>query len=292
MIKKILKILGLTFLCTIILGFAFYLYVHININGKLKKKYDVKIASLQIPSDSASLAKGAHLIAIKGCSECHGNNLEGKVINDDAVFGRLVATNLTKGKGGLPQDYNTEDWIRSLKHGLHRSNTALVFMPSGETAKLSEEDMQCLVGYLQQLPPIDNQLPEIDLGFLAEILGYLDQVPLIPAEKIDHKSVLTKSIDRSSPIAYGKYLAISCSSCHRENMKGGDALGPGMPPVPDLTSTGATGRWTLTEFTKAVRTGSRPDGSVMDNNNMPWKMTAQYTDEEITVLYQYFKSIK
>ena len=292
MLKKILKGIGWTLLTLIAFGFVFYAYISVNINKRLEKKYNVETTTLQISSDSLSLANGAHLVAIKGCNDCHGNRLEGKIMNDDGMFGLLVATNLTKGKGGLPSNYGTEDWIKSLKHGLNKDNEPLIFMPSHETTKLSEEDMKVIIAYMQQLPPVDNELPETDLGFLAKILGYLDQVPLIPAEKIDHNAALTKSIDRSSPIAYGKYLAVSCSGCHRDNMKGGDPLGPGMPPVPDLTSTGTTGNWTVEKFIQALRTGERPDGTVMDNNQMPWKMTSKYTDGELIALYEYFKSVK
>lgn len=292
MVKKILKGIGWTLLILVVSGLSFYLYVSLNINARLEKAYNVEKSTVEIPSDSASLANGAHLVAIKGCTDCHGNSLEGKIMNDDPLFGRLVATNLTKGKGGLPQDYRTEDWMKAFRHGLNRNNTPLIFMPSAETAQLSEGDLKSLIAYLDQLPPVDNELPKMDLGFLAEILGYFDVVPLIPAEKIDHNAPLIKSVDRSSPVAFGKYLAIFCSACHKPTMKGGEPAGPGMPPVPDLTSTGATGRWTLEQFNHALRTGERPDAKAMNNDEMPWKMTAQYTDEEISALYEYFKSLK
>ncbi len=292
MIKKILKGVGFSLLLTIMGGLAFYVYIHVQINRRLEKRYTIEVSSLKIPADSLSIVRGAHLVAIKGCNDCHGDKLEGKIMSDDALFGLLVATNLTKGKGGLRRDYGTEDWIRSLKHGLNHDNSPLIFMPSHETSRLSEDDMKCLIAYLQQLPSVDNTVPETDPGFLAEILGYFDQIPLIPAEKIDHGSALAESVDMSSPTTYGRYLSVSCSGCHRDNMKGGGPLGPGMPPVPDLTSAGTTGRWTSDQFMQALRTGKRPDGRVMDSDQMPWKMTSHYTDEEITALYQYFKSIQ
>ncbi|SFE18092.1 hypothetical protein [Spirosoma endophyticum] len=65
-----------------------------------------------------------------------------------------------------------------------------------------------------------------------------------------------------------------------------------MPPVPNLTSTGNVGKWTKAQFFATLRTGKTPSGHQIDNENMPWKMTAQYSDKELASLYQYFQSIR
>ncbi|CAN5565973.1 hypothetical protein BH09BAC4_BH09BAC4_45740 [soil metagenome] len=41
-----------------------------------------------------------------------------------------------------------------------------------------------------------------------------------------------------------------------------------------------------------LRTGKTPSGHQIDNENMPWKITAQYSDKELASLYQYFRSIQ
>jgi hypothetical protein len=43
------------------------------------------------------------------------------MIEDDAL-GRLVSANLTHGKGGLPADYQTADWVMALRHGVGRKD--------------------------------------------------------------------------------------------------------------------------------------------------------------------------
>lgn len=47
--------------------------------------------------------------------------------------------------------------------------------------------------------------------------------------------------------------------------------------------------WTLADFTTALRTGKRPDGSEL-NPVMPWKLTALMTDQEIEALWNYLRS--
>jgi cytochrome c553 len=288
--KKILKVVGIVLASIGLIVFVFYIYASWQVDARLGKKYYIIPERFPIPSDSAAIAWGKHLVDIKGCSDCHGDDLAGKVFNDDALIGTMAGPNLTYGRGGLPHDYVTADWVRALKHGLNRENLPLIVMPSLETSKMSQEDMKAMIAYLNSLPPIDNIVPKSNLGIMMKVLVHLDQVPIISAEKIDHNSTLAINIDRSSPLVYGKYLAVMCSACHRDNMKGGEPMVPGLPSVPDLTSTGASGRWTQDQFNEALRTGKRPDGTALDPS-MPWQMTKHYSDDELQALYTYFKSL-
>jgi mono/diheme cytochrome c family protein len=76
-------------------------------SAHLAKKYEIPATPISVSSDSASLARGRHLAtAIGKCVECHGENLAGRVLGDNAVFGRLVASNLTNGRGGALARYD------------------------------------------------------------------------------------------------------------------------------------------------------------------------------------------
>lgn len=121
---------------------------------------EVQVQSLEISSNSTAIAKGAHLAAIKGCAECHGDDGSGKVMLEDPAMGLIAASNLTRGKGGLPSSYNNTDWVRALKHGLRTNGTPLLVMPSQETTLLSAEDMSAIIAYYNSLPPVDKQLPQ------------------------------------------------------------------------------------------------------------------------------------
>ncbi len=288
--KKFLKIVAAVFFSLISLVLMFYVYASYQVDQRLQTEYMVIPQEFPIPTDSLSWSNGKHLVDIKGCADCHGADLGGQVFHNDILVGKLAAPNLTRGAGGIPPDYSTGDWVRALKHGLDRNNHPLVIMPCVETSKMSEEDMKSMIAYLKSLPPVDNTVPKSKLGLMVTALASLNQVDVIPAEKIDHQQELIKSVDKSSPLQFGKYLSSMCSGCHRDHMKGGPPLAPGFPPVPDLTSTGATGRWTQQEFNTTLRTGTRPDGSMLDPN-MPWQMTKHYSDEELQALYTYFRSL-
>ncbi|WKZ59284.1 MAG: c-type cytochrome [Cyclobacteriaceae bacterium] len=291
MLIRILKGTGIALLSIGILIVGVYGYMYYQVQTRINQKYVVQAPVLNIRYDSAQLACGERLAIVKGCRDCHGDDMGGKVFVDDPGLGLLIGKNLTKGKGGLPNDYSTEDWVLALKHGIRRDGKTLLFMPSYEFTHLSEEDMSAIIAYAQSLQPVDRKLPDHNLKPLSYILASLDKLPLIVAEKIDHSTELIKQVKSEVSVDFGKYLSTSCTGCHRPNMKGGDPIAPGFPVVPDVTTSGNVGKWTEDQFITVLRSGKTPEGKEIDPKNMPWPMTAAYTDTELKALYAYLKSI-
>lgn len=291
MFRKIFIGLGIVIAVIIVIASGYYTKVYISTEARINKIYTVTPQSIEISGDSAEILYGGRLVTAKGCTECHGSDLGGKVFADDAALGYLAGRNLTKGKGGLPEYHNTSDWVLALKHGIRRDGKPLLFMPSHEFTLLSEGDMAAIIAYTQQLPKVDRSFGENKVGPLGRILTDLDKLPLIPAEKIDHSRTLVKEIKPEVSIAYGKYLSIACQGCHRENMKGGDPVAPGYPVVANITSSGHPGKWTEDQFMTTLRTGLTPEGKALNTNEMPWNMTSAYTDTELKALFVYLKSI-
>lgn len=292
MIRKFLKWTGIVLTGVALAAIGTYTYVSVSMKSRMTKAYAFEQETIEIPTDSAAIARGKHLVAIKGCQDCHGTNLEGKVMNDDGAIGRLVAGNLTHGKGGLPAGYEVSDWVAALRHGVHQDGKPLIFMPSHETTLLSQQDMAALIAYCRQIPEVDHVLPKNDLGPVAIVMSYLGKMPLLSVEKIDHEKPMVARADSTEGAGQGKYLAVSCSGCHRENFKGGEPLAPGFPPVPDITRAGHVGKWTKAQFITTLTSGKTPEGHVLKNEDMPWKMTAQYTRRELSSLYDYLQSIQ
>lgn len=289
--KKALKWIGIVIGSLVTLALIFYAIVYFNIGHRISKTYAFQQETILIPTDSATIAQGAHLVAIKGCTDCHGKNMEGKVMINDGGLGTLTAPNLTKGVGGLPNEYNTVNWLTALRHGVNKQGNPLLLMPSHESTLLKEKDMAAIIAYCQQLEPVNNELPVTKIGPVVRVMTFLGKMPLLSVEMIDHNAPMTGEILQGDLITEGKYLAISCKGCHRDNMQGGAPLAPGFPEVPNITAMGPSGKWTQEQFTTMLRTGKTPTGRQIDNENMPWKMTAQYTDEEINALYTYLHSL-
>ncbi len=252
----------------------------------IRRTYDFAESSVQAATDSASLARGRHLVeAIGKCQECHDADMGGKMWVDEPAFGRLAGSNLTGGRGGVGA-YSDADFERALRHGVGPDRRPLIFMPSEAFASLSDQDLAAILGYLRTLPPVDRELPEPKVGPVARALYLGGNLPLLPVRLIEHEA------SRSTPVPgvtveYGKYLATigGCRSCH------GLALaGDANPDAPDIT-VGRIGGWTEEDFFRSIRQGKRPDGSVIDPEKMPWVRSSQMTDEEMQAVWTYMRSV-
>lgn len=291
MSRKILKISGIVLGSIIALIAIFYAKVYISTEQRLNKRYEVTARVLPVKYDSASYELGARLIVAKGCTDCHGEDLGGRIFIDDPALGLIVASNLTYGNGGLPASYDDYDWTLALKHGLRRNMKPLWFMPSHEYARLTEEDLSAIVSYASRIPNVDRALPNNSLGPVGRILTDLNKFPLLPAEHIDHSAQPVKLVKQEPSIEFGRYLSVACEGCHRSNMKGGDPVAPGFPEVANITSSGNPGKWTEAQFMNTLRTGVTPEGKQLNPKEMPWTMTKAYTDVELKALYAYLTSL-
>ncbi|MET1054371.1 MAG: c-type cytochrome [Pedobacter sp.] len=295
MFKKVLKWIGITVLSALILLTFAYGLISWSVNNRINSRYSFKknVAMLPDSADSSVLLRGKRLLAIKGCNECHGAHLDGQLIIDDKMVAILPASNLTRGKGGLPADFSDQDWMMALQHGVSKEGQPLWLMPSQESALMTEKDLRAIIAYCKTISPVDHILPEKQIGPMGKVLTFFDKLDLLSVEKIDHQAAAVKEVseDKES-IALGKYLSVSCTGCHRQDFRGGDPVAPGFPEVPDISPSGDPGKWTQQQFFTALRSGKKPSGKQMDSRYMPWKMTAQYTDRELASLYLYLHSIK
>ena len=291
MFKKILKITGIVLGSVVGLVALFYTKVYFSTEARMNKRYDITARALPISYDSASYELGGRLLVAKGCTDCHGEDLGGKIFIDDSALGLLVARNLTYGKGGLPSSYDEYDWTLALKHGVRRNMKPLLFMPSHEFTRLTDQDLAAIISHASRVPNVDRVLPQNKLGPVGRILTDLGKLPLLPAEMINHQSTQVKLVRQEVSIDFGKYLSVACEGCHRSDMKGGAPVAPGFPVVANITSTGNPGKWTEEQFINTLRTGHTPEGKKLNPKEMPWTMTKAYTDVELKALYVYLTSL-
>jgi mono/diheme cytochrome c family protein len=264
--------------------------------ARMRKTYTVQVDPVAIPTDAESIAMGGHLLTIRGCVDCHGENLGGKAFIDEAPMGRLFASNLTRGTGGVGSRYTDVDWVRAIRHGVGPDGRPLLFMPSYEYYPLSDEDLGMMIAYLRNAPPVDQPLPVSTVGPMGRALFLAGQFPLLPAEMIDHTAPRAPAPERGATVAYGEYLAVSCTGCHGPGFSGGKIPGtpPDFLPARNITLDAETGlgQWTEADFFRAMREGQRPDGTALNPTFMPWEMvTSKMTDDEIRAIWLYLQTI-
>jgi mono/diheme cytochrome c family protein len=263
-------------------------------SARLNRTYTFTNLPLAIPSDAASIARGQHLVvAIAKCADCHTADLSGGLVFD-APPARIIAANLTRGTGGIGAQFSDADWVRAIRHGVGPDGKPLLFMPSQVFAALSDPDLADIIAYVKSVPPVDRTLPASAVKPLGRMLLLMGQVPLLPAEMIDHAALPLVAPPRGVTKDYGRYLAVTggCTDCHGGNLSGRPISGapPEFPPAANLTPGGDLAHWSDADIVRALREGARPDGSVL-NPFMPWKATRSMTDDEIAALIRYLRSI-
>ncbi len=291
-LKKIIKGIGVAAGVLVLLIIVTYLIIYFKTEARINKVYNYTIPDIKIPMDKASITQGAHLFHIRGCGDCHGKNLAGKIYKDDGMLLRLTVPNITKGPGGLPAGFSNRDWIRVLRHGVDENGKSLWLMPAHETAQLSSDDMGKLIAFCKSRPPASSPVNKLhEIGPIGRVVIMLDQAVILPAERINHTAPLTAVTKPEVSAAYGKYLTTGCQGCHRPNLQGGGPLAPGYPPVPNITSSGEPGGWNEPLFIKTIRTGVTPEGKKLRPEFMPWKNMTHFTDDELKAIFMYLKSL-
>ncbi|GIX06393.1 MAG: cytochrome c [Candidatus Poribacteria bacterium] len=250
-----------------------------------------------IPMDPELFERGRRLAAgLLRCTSCHGEDLGGKVALEDSRYGRFVAPNLTTGPGGVGAAYTDADWVRAIRYGRDPQGRPLRWMPVADYIGLADSDLAALITYLKAIPPVRRELPEFSLSLLARWDYVRGRFRLSDAEQVNLELEPPLTPPRSSPAAYGRYLAKigGCNTCHGERWNGARIpyAPPDAPPAPNLTPhlTEGLGSWSEEDFRRALRTGRRPDGQLLDPW-MPWQNFAHLSDEEVRALWAYLWSL-
>lgn len=258
---------------------------------RMRAHFDVPSHALAVPTDSASIARGQHLVQIRGCIACHGEKLAGHVEVDDPMIGRLAGPNLTRGGRGAA--LSDADWERAVRHGVRRDGSPLFVMPALEHTGLSDEDLGAMVAYARSLAPDAAVPPPSRAGPVIRGLMVARQADVLSAEQIDHAKAHPTSVRPDTTIEYGRYLASMCAGCHGPGFSGGKIVGapPDWPPAANLTRKGNLGRWSERDFAHLLKSGLRPDGTPIDSANMPIRITKHLDDVEVKALYAFLQSV-
>ncbi len=267
--------------------------------ARLGRTYDPQVARIPIPTDSASVARGGHLVeAVTLCHGCHGEDLAGGVLVDEPGIARIYASNLTSGRGGVGGVYTDVDWVRAIRHGVNPEGRGLMIMHSDAYQKLGMADLAAIVAYVKSVPPVDREHPPTRGAALGKVfiaLGLFDteSMPLIPAEVIDHTAPLPQVPSPSVTADYGRYLvSVSlCAMCHGPTMTGGPPIEEGAPAAPSVATYGETDGWSEEQFLGTIRTGVTPDGRALDPEHMPWTVYARMTDDELRAIRMYLAAV-
>lgn len=261
--------------------------------NKMTRQITVAVAAVALNADAAHIEQGRYLFSTRGCAECHGANGAGKeVIKDGAML--VVSPNITAGANSVTANYRTEDWVRTLRHGVKPNGHPVMIMPSEDYNRLTDDDVASVIGYVKQLPPVAGRTAVVQLPVPVKAL-YAFGAIRDAAEKIDHS--LPASIPVASGVtpAHGAYVANTCLGCHGEHLSGGKIPGapPAWPAAANLTpgKGSAMARYPSAEvFVAMLRSGRRPDGKTI-STVMPFASLGAMNDTDVNALYAFLQTV-
>jgi mono/diheme cytochrome c family protein len=249
--------------------------------------------ALIIPTDAASIARGARLARTRGCIECHGEGGQGKVYVQAMPVMELRPSNITT--GGRTARWTGQDWTRAVRHCVRPDGSGIPFMPCEDFRFTDDTDLGQIIAYLRSLPASNNDPGPTRIGPVGRVLYLKGDLPYLVAERIDHRAPVPPAPPVGPTVAYGRYLAAGCTGCHGEHFSGGHIPGtpPEWPPAANITPDPSTGISAMTEeqFNAVLTQGRTRTGRIINPMHMPWREFARLDEVERQALWQYLRTV-
>ena len=286
--------------------FVLVAVVALTVTVRQNLKYDAPYPDIRTSTDSALIARGKHLVYSSAhCINCHSKTNADSLINlgldvpltGGVLFhlpvGKVYSKNITPDKETGIGRFSDTEIARALRYGVHPDGTAVLdFMPFHNT---SDNDLTAIIAYLRSQKPIRNQVPNNSMNLLGKIVKAFVLKPVGP------NGTVLKSISNDTTAVYGAYLTSSvanCRGCHtKRNMATGAYIGEDYAGgaqiegfiTPNLTpdSSGRIFNWSKQNFIERFRMGK-----LYPKTPMPWNSFKRMTDEELTAIYNYLKTVR
>lgn len=257
------------------------------------RSYPLTRYNIPIPEDSASILHGRRIVHIRGCVDCHGEQLAGSILQKSLHTGLIAAPNITMGEGSVIREYSDEELIRVIREGVRPNGKSVIIMPSHKFQVIHQRDLASLVAYLRHVEPVHRAMPRSKINFPMRLYYFVNRkMALFPANLVQRPIEMPES-SPSDRLATGKYIASSCVGCHGHHLEGGPIPGvpPSWPEAPALGRKGVAGAWTKQQFTEAMTLGITPDGRHLNEAYMPWPAFGQLTESEYDLLWEYMQQL-
>ena len=278
-VKKVLKWTGFVVAGIVVIISLLLVGVYFASSRELAREFTVAdTAALTVPTDPAEIAEGHRLAQLGGCLHCHGDKLQGQLVDDIPNLVRLVAPNIST---VLPK-YSDAQLATVLRKGVKPDGKSVLFMPSEMFRHLSDRDLGRLIAYLRTVPvTAEGETEKTEVRIIGRVLLAKGDfktaavgIPLLPAA----------AVDGEDPVTHGRYLTMNfCSECHGQNLEG---FAPINAPPLDVAK-----GYSLEQFTRLMKEGV-PVGDRELKLMGPTSRVrfSNLTDNEIAAVHAYLQS--
>lgn len=266
------------------------------------------------------VARGEYLANhVSVCIDCHSRRDWSRFSGppDEETFG--MGGDLFDQKFGFPGKYYAKnitptgisrytdgELFRVITTGVDKEGKAMFpVMPFRYYGQMDEEDIKSIIAYIRTLKPIKNDVPKSSSDFPMNFL--INTIP--------KKAHLSKRPEKTDVVDYGKYIvtASGCIECHTKVNKGNLIAGTEFGGGREFPFSGGSivrssnispdqetgiGPWNKEAFLYYFQ--SHSDSLTLNtmikpgdfNSIMPWTMYGKMTDEDLTSVYEYLRTVK
>jgi mono/diheme cytochrome c family protein len=251
---------------------------------QFERRYDVPLpTSFQVARSPEAVERGRHLFTTI-CAQCHADasgRAAGQRMTDVPEFlGRFWTANVTSHPVGGVGAWSDAEIARLLRTGVKRDGRLAVVMP--HFAGVSDADVAAIVAFMRSGDPVFAPVADRQPPIQGTVVGKLILTFVAGAEAKPLPAGPVEAPPEGPTAEYGRYLVrevIQCGDCHTAGFSGSkieskEAFAGGFEFVgargEKILSSNITpdhetgiGRWSEAEFVRALRTGIRPDGSIV-----------------------------
>jgi cytochrome c553 len=280
-LKKVFKWLGFVVAGLAALACIAGAYVFFASERVLHRQYAaIDDRPLTVPGDDAGIAAGKHIAQLAGCMHCHGEKLNGGLVDDIPNLVRLVAPNISV---MLPK-YTDAQLATVLRKGVKPDGSSVIFMPSEMYRHLADEDLGRLIAYLRTVPATAEGVQE---KTQVRIIGrtLLAAGEFKPAAlAIETLPPPANAVDAGDPLSMGRHLTMSfCSECHGQSLEGFAPINA--PPL--IVAKG----YSIEAFSKLMHDGvPMGDRELKLMGETSRVRFSNFTSEEVAAVHAYLQS--
>jgi mono/diheme cytochrome c family protein len=279
-------------------------------------------SNIRVAMTPERIERGEYLFEhATGCADCHSerdfSKFGGPIVagrtGSGLAFppelglpGRIIAPNITPDKEAGIGTWTDGEKIRAIREGVSKDGRALFpFMPYLNFARMSDEDVESIVAYMNTLAPIKSNPGRTELDFPVSLLVKGMPKPL---------SGPVPPPNRSDRVKYGEYLATigDCITCHTQEERGeliagmeyaggrefriGAHVVKSANITPDETS--GIGKWSEERFVSKFKGYANMQGDNIPKANqsnftlMPWLMMSRMNEDDLKAIYAYLRTVK
>lgn len=300
---------GLGYFVLLIVAVAGALALYIAVTGI--PRYAPGHVNLKVETSPAKVERGRKFASIL-CVDCHldpsTGKLTGKRLADlPTIFGVAFSKNITRDPVYGIGSWSDGELAYLLRTGVTRTGQYTPpWMP--KFPHMSDDDLESVIAFLRSDDPVTAPAAVNPPGiskpsFLAKLLTHVSFKPL------PYPKAPIPTPPQSDPVAYGRYLSVNlgCSACHSANFRTNNDLEPeksagylgggnvlqdqsGQAVLSGNLTPDETGlaSWSEADFTRAVRTGIRPDNTIL---MYPMSPVPELTDAEAGAIYAYLRTV-